>query len=305
MSRPGERAGLPTIVVGGFTSGGDGKTPVALALAALLTDIGERPAFLTRGYGRGRSARREPFLVDLTRDTALDAGDEPMLMAGRAPTIVAVDRAAGARLARDIGATALLLDDGLQSRRLEADFALAVVDGDYGEGNGLCLPAGPLRAPLARQIGAVDAVLAIGAGAAGEAVLDLAKAAGRRVFRARAEPEAAAARRLAGERVLAFAGIARPEKFLATLQGAGARVAGVRWFADHHRYSGREIVALERAARSLGAALVTTEKDAARLPASAARSIIALPIRIVFEEPSAIRALMERASARARLNPGA
>lgn len=295
LSRPGARARLPTIVVGGFTCGGDGKTPVALALAALLAQDGERPAFLTRGYGRRRGARREPFLVDTGRDGAGGAGDEPLLLARRAPTIVAVDRAAGARLAYDAGASVLLLDDGLQSRRLEADLIVAALDCDYGAGNGLCLPAGPLRAPLARQIEAVDAIVAIGSGAAGEAVLRLARAAGKAIFRARIEPDPRIVARLAGARALAFAGVARPEKFLASLRSAGAVVAATRWFPDHHRYGERDIDALAREARRLGAMLATTEKDAARLPDSGGLSVVALAVEAVFDDRDAIRAMLKEA----------
>ena len=147
MTRNAGRAALPTIVIGGPTVGGDGKTPLALAVAEILIRSGERPAFLTRGFGRERGAQQEPFLVDLTRHDARRAGDEPLLLATAAPTIVGVDRAAGARLAMQLGATTLILDDGLHSRRLAPDLAIGVLDSDYGLGNGLCLPAGPLRAP--------------------------------------------------------------------------------------------------------------------------------------------------------------
>lgn len=294
LSRPGASAGLPTIVIGGLTSGGDGKTPAALALAALLDALGRRPAFLTRGYGRRLGARREPFVVDLARDTAVEAGDEPLLLARQAPTIVAVDRIGGARLARDLGASVLILDDGLQSRRLQPDLALAVVDGEYGAGNGLCMPAGPLRAPLDRQIDAVDAVVVIGSGEAGENLARLARAAGKEVFFARLEASGTMAARLCGERVFAFAGIARPEKFSSTLRAAGAQIAGVRWFSDHHRFSGADIAGLRRSAARLNARLITTEKDAARLPDDS--QIIALPVELVLDEPSAIRAMLQKLS---------
>jgi tetraacyldisaccharide 4'-kinase len=295
LSRPGPRADLPTILVGGLTAGGDGKTPVALALAALLQALGERPAFLTRGFGRRAGLRREPFLVDPARDGAAEAGDEALLLARRAPTIVAADRLAAARLARELGATALILDDGLQSRALAADLAIAVVDRRHGAGNGLCLPAGPLRAPLASQIAAVDAIVAIGEGEAGRSVLDRAAAAGRPIFGARAALDPLAVAGLSKERLVAFAGIARPEKFFASLREAGLAVVGERRFADHHAFSEREIAALRREAGALGARLATTEKDAARLSASAARDIAILPLSVELEEPAAVAAALRRA----------
>lgn len=293
MTRPGARADLPAIVIGGPTLGGDGKTPAALAVAASLMEMGERPFFLTRGYGR-RDMRGAPFLVDAKIHTARETGDEALLLARCAPTIVGVDRAAGARLARDLGATALALDDGLQSRRLEPDLALMVVDGSYGAGNGLCLPAGPLRAPLRRQLAAVDALMLIGEGAAGEAVAEHARAAGKPILRARIAP---LADRLP-ERALAFAGIARPQKFFATLEGLGVEIVGRKSFADHHAYTARELAALERDAERLGATLVTTEKDAARLSPDAAGRVQALPIRLRSEKEETLRRLLRRALAR-------
>lgn len=288
MRRAGPRADRPTIVVGGLTLGGDGKTPTALALAALLAEMGERPAFLTRGYGRRGAGAA--FRVDPDRDTARTAGDEALLLARSAPTIVGTDRAAGARLAQALGASVLILDDGLHSRRLEADFALLVVDGRYGAGNGYCPPAGPLRAPLSAQLAAADALLAIGRGAAGAPVVAWAQAAGRPVFHASLaldSPEA-----LAGRRALAFAGIARPDKFFATLEDAGVALAATRGFADHHEFSAREIAALEREAARLGADLLTTEKDAARLGAGLPARVTVARAMLVIDESERLAATL-------------
>ncbi|WP_018266773.1 tetraacyldisaccharide 4'-kinase [Methylosinus sp. LW4] len=289
MRRRGARADLPTIVIGGPTLGGDGKTPAALAIAALLTEMGERPFFLTRGYGR-RTARRAPFLIDPSIHSVRETGDEALLLARCAPTIVGADRAAGARLARALGATALVLDDGLQSRRLEPDLALMVVDGAYAAGNGLCPPAGPLRAPLPGQLAAVDALVLIGEGAAGEAVAAHARAAGKPVLRAGVAPLPA---RLP-QRALAFAGIARPQKFFATLEALGLEIVGRKSFADHHAFTAREMAALEREAARLRATLVTTEKDAARLSPDMAARVDVLPIDLRFAEEEDMRALLRR-----------
>jgi tetraacyldisaccharide 4'-kinase len=295
MSKPGARADRPAIVIGGPTLGGDGKTPTALAIAALLAEMGERPFFLTRGHGR-RAMRRPSFRVDAHIHTVLETGDEALLLARRAPTIVGVDRAESARLARDLGATALVLDDGLQSRRLEPDLALLVVDGGYGAGNGLCPPAGPLRAPLQRQIEAMDALVLIDEGAAGEAVAERASAAGKPVLRANI---ATLPCPLTGRRALAFAGIARPEKFFATLEAMGVEIVGRKSFADHHRYTTRDLAALEREAERLDATLVTTEKDAAGLCPDRAARIAVLPIGLHFAEDERLHALLRRAIIRA------
>ena len=210
LVRPAPRANIPTIAIGGVTLGGDGKTPTALALGAILLERGERPFFLSRGHGR-RNGSAAPFVVDPARHDARDVGDEALLLARVAPTIVGADRAAAARLAETLGAGALILDDGLHSRRLDPDLAILVVDADYGAGNGFCPPAGPLRAPLAAQLAAADLVIVIGEGRGLREPLT------RPAFPARLAPDPAVAARIAGARVFAFAGIGRPAKFANTL----------------------------------------------------------------------------------------
>ena len=207
LGRNAPRAELPTIVVGGLTLGGDGKTPTALALAQMLLAMGERPTFLTRGYGRA-GARHAPLRVDLSRHHARDVGDEALLLAGVAPTFVGADRLASARLAAREGATVLILDDGLHSRSLAPDLAILVVDAAYGVGNGLCPPAGPLRAPLAAQLEIADVVMLIGEGESPSRLRQ-----DKVVLRGRLAPDPYAAARLAGARVFAFAGVGRPRKF--------------------------------------------------------------------------------------------
>ena len=284
LARAAPRADLPTVAIGGLTLGGDGKTPTALALAEILLAMGERPAFLTRGYGRA-GASRAPLQVDLARHDARDVGDEALLLSGVASTFVSADRAAAARLARAEGASVLLLDDGLHGRHLEPDLAILVVDAVYGAGDGLCPPAGPLRAPLAAQLACADAVVVIGEG---EPFPWLRQA--RTLLRGRLVPDPAAAARLAGTKIFAFAGIGRPQKFARTLGEIGAQAVGERWFPDHHAYSRRELAALTRAAERLSARLVTTQKDARRLGGGFA--VETLPVRLEFEAPEAVEALL-------------
>ncbi|MCQ4188911.1 tetraacyldisaccharide 4'-kinase, partial [Methylocystis suflitae] len=155
LAREAPRANLPTIVIGGLTAGGDGKTPLAIALARRLKAAGERPALLTRGYRRRRGGTSS-FVVDLTRHGADEIGDEALLLARVAPTIVGADRLASADLAQRLGATVVILDDGFHSRRVAPDLTLIVIDSDYGAGNSRCIPAGPLRAPLDAQLAAAD-----------------------------------------------------------------------------------------------------------------------------------------------------
>lgn len=297
LRRPGARPGAPTIVVGNFVAGGAGKTPVALEIARLLQARGERIAFVSRGYG---GARGGPLRIE--NQGASEVGDEALLLAQVAPTFVGADRAAAAALAVDMtGPTALILDDGLQSRQVEPDLAIAVVDGATGVGNGLCLPAGPLRAPLATQLPHAQVVVVVGPGEAGEAVAAQAARRGAAILRARLEADARA-RALAGRDVVAFAGIGLPGKFFRTLEEIGARVVERRSFPDHYPYRATDIDELAALAREKNARLVTTQKDAVRLPPppEGMQGPLAIPVRLVFENEEEAAALLVESLARAR-----
>jgi len=273
------RAPAKIICVGNLTAGGSGKTPVAIAVAEALAQRGARPFFLTRGYG-GRE--KGPAQVLAAHSAAL-VGDEALLLARVAPTIVARDRAAGAALATARGAKVIVMDDGHQNFTLAKDLSLVVVDGESGFGNGLAIPAGPLREPVRQGLARADAVIVMGDGAP-----DLEGFAGP-VLRARLAADGTA---LAGRRVFAFAGIGRPQKFVASLKEAGAIVTGTRFFADHHPYSPAEIAAFRAAAKDC--LLVTTEKDLVRLSPDQRQGITALPVKAAFADASALNPLLDR-----------
>jgi tetraacyldisaccharide 4'-kinase len=261
MARQGRRSPLAVFCVGNFVAGGAGKTPFAVEIAQRLTHMGERPAFLTRGHG---GSLQGPVLV-ATRHNAAEVGDEALLLARHARTIVARSRVAGARLAETSGATVIVMDDGLQNASLAKDLAFAVVDAEAGVGNGLCLPAGPLRAPLASQWPFVRALVVMGAGENGEVLRQEAVRRGLPVVAAWLVPDPPAAAALLGRPVVAFAGIGRPEKFFATLRAIGAVLVGERSFPDHHPFRAGELEALAAQARAEHAILVTTEKDMVRI----------------------------------------
>lgn len=289
MKRQGERADLPIICIGNFTAGGAGKTPTALALAEFLEVAGESPAFLSRGYG---GSLKGPVQVRPDHKAA-DVGDEPLLLAARAPTIVSADRPAGARLAYEIGATVLIMDDGLQNPSLRKDCTIAIVDGATGIGNGLPLPAGPLRAPMEAQWPAVDAVLVIGQGEPGEAVACRAAVLNKRVFKGSLVPDPKSAEKLKGQKVLAFAGIGRPEKFFETLRACGAIVEEARAFPDHHPYVRSDLDNLRKEAEERGLLAVTTEKDLARITglngSGAWDNLTVLPVRLQLDDEAMLR----------------
>jgi tetraacyldisaccharide 4'-kinase len=262
MARPGHRAGVPVICIGNLTLGGAGKTPTAIAVAQMLDAAGRRPFLLSRGYG---GALAGPVQVDPTRHRAVDVGDEPLLLARAAPTIVSRDRTAGAEAACVAGAGVIVMDDGFQNPGLVKDRSILVVDGARGIGNGCVFPAGPLRAPLNRQLRRAQAVLVIGAGAAGDAVAEAAQAHHVPIFRGRLEPDTDALAAIKGHPVLAFAGIGDPAKFFATLRAAGIDVRAEAAFPDHHPYRRAEARKLIERAEREGLVPVTTEKDWARL----------------------------------------
>jgi tetraacyldisaccharide 4'-kinase len=289
MAQPGRAAGIPVLCIGNLTLGGAGKTPAAIVVAQILATAGRRPIVLSRGYGGSLSG---PVGVDPAHHRSADVGDEPMLLARVAPTIVSRDRAAGADAACVAGAGLIVMDDGFQNPALHKDRSILVVDGRRGIGNGKVFPAGPLRAPLKIQLRRAHAVLIIGVGAAGEAVA--ARAERLPVFHGRLEPDAQALAVLKGRSVLAFAGIGDPEKFFSTLRDAGIEIGAAIPFPDHHRYrrfEARDLI--ERAGRE-GLVPVTTEKDMARLYGQddlAALAGIArtLPVTLRVAEDAAFR----------------
>jgi tetraacyldisaccharide 4'-kinase len=294
LKRAGARAGVPVICVGNLTVGGAGKTPMVLTVARLLKAAGETPMLLSRGYG-GRL--HGPVRVDQARHRAADVGDEPLLLARLAPTFVARDRVGGAEAAVKAGASVIVMDDGFQNPSLCKDFSVLVADARRGIGNGRVIPAGPLRAGVAVQLAAADAVVMVGRS---QAEADIGAAARRRgvpVLAAGLEPDAKALAALAGRPVLAFAGIGDPEKFFATLATAAIVVAAARGFPDHHRYTAAEAKALCAAADRRGVNLVTTEKDLVRIAgephlAQLAARVHALPVTLRLADPEAFLHLL-------------
>jgi tetraacyldisaccharide 4'-kinase len=268
LARP-YRAPVPVVCVGNLGAGGAGKTPVALDLAERLG-----AHVVTRGYG-GRLAGP----VRVAAHGYREVGDEAILLARVAPTWVARDRAAGIRAAVAAGARVVVLDDGFQNPSVAKDLALLVLD---GLGNGRVIPAGPLREPPADALRRADAIVLM----SGEAPES------RPVLHARLAPVNAEA--FAGRKAVAFAGIGRPEKFFATLETAGAALLERRAFPDHHPYRESELLPLARAAARADAALVTTAKDAVRLPPSLRDAVRVLEVRIAWADEAALASLLRR-----------
>jgi len=262
LAKPGSSVGIPVVCIGNLTVGGAGKTPTAITVAQLLIADGRRPFFLSRGYG-GEIAG--PTRVDANNHRAMDVGDEPLLLARVAPTIVARDRLAGAEAARVAGADVIVMDDGFQNPSLAKDLSVLVIDGRRGIGNGRVLPAGPLRAPLATQLDRAHALLVVGKISGAAPVIAAARSRDLPVFDARLVPDPKALDVLSQYKVFAFAGIADPQKFFDTLANARIDVQIRDAFPDHHPYRAADMMALKVRAEREGLVLVTTEKDLVRL----------------------------------------
>lgn len=293
---------VPVLCIGNFTVGGAGKTPTAIALAHAAQARGLKPGIVSRGYGGGFSGVHR---VDPVHDSAMLTGDEPLLLARHAPVAVAIDRAAAANLLIGEGCDFLIMDDGFQSARLHIDYALLVVDSSRGIGNGRVIPAGPLRAPLADQLGKADALLKIGTGSGADQVVEHAAKIGKPVYASKLAPSSTA--RISGKRFLAFAGIGNPEKFFASLREMGGIPSLTRSFSDHHPYSAEEIAELLQTAQAADLGLVTTAKDQIRLATAPGISqqflekLSVVDVELVFDQPDIAGQIIEATQGRYRM----
>lgn len=265
---------LPVLCVGGVVAGGSGKTPVLHALLSLIREhqIFSNPVILTRGYG-GRISKST--IVDLQAHTYQDVGDEALLHARHAVTIIGRNRMESAKLAESIGADCILMDDGLQNKKLDKNMSVLVIDSVQGLGNGRLLPAGPLRENINDVLERVCAIVEVGES-------DL--------FFPQKPVIKSSIRVLSnhnqGDPYVAFAGLGYPEKFRQTLLKCNFALQDFITFADHHPYTVADMQKIRDAAQN--SKIITTAKDYVRIPLEHRDGIEILEIAIAFENPDLV-----------------
>ena len=292
----GAPVAVPVICVGNFTVGGAGKTPTALALAQAAKKKGLTPGLLSRGYG---GSIDRTTMVDPDHHRARDVGDEPLLLAREALTVVSRNRVEGAAMLISQGANIIIMDDGFQSARLAFDYALLVIDSRRGIGNGFIVPAGPVRAPISVQLARATALLKVGEGNQADPFVRRSARAGKPVYFAEivAKPDAD----WPGSKVLAFAGIADPEKFYRTVSQLGMDVVARRSYADHHHLSDDEIEDILKTAKASDLMIVTTAKDHVRLAGhhgkaqELAEKAKVVEVEMKFDSPLALGQIIDQA----------
>ncbi len=275
---------MPVICVGNVNIGGSGKTPTVIEIVTRLRESAQRPHILSKGYG---GSLKGPVQVNPVTHTADQVGDEPLLHAAFAPTWVARDRLRAGRAAAAAGATIVVMDDGFQNPDLSHDLSIIAVNSAVGFGNGRVVPAGPLRESVGDALSRADLIVAIGPETEHESLMKMWPQL-RGVPAVRGDVEVLpTGMDWDGQRVLAFAGIAHPRRFYETLRSLGADVVATRSFPDHHRYGPALLRRLEGEADRIDAQLVTTEKDAVRLPPFYRKRVLSLPIRLVIRDDAA------------------
>ncbi|MBP9753023.1 MAG: tetraacyldisaccharide 4'-kinase [Proteobacteria bacterium] len=264
---------VPVICVGNLVMGGAGKTPTVIALVEMLKKMGENPHIISRGYGAIVKGLKK---VDPKWHHYLQVGDEPLMLSKVAPTWVCPNRVKAAKAAIADGATIIVMDDGFQNNSLIKDFNVLVVDAYQRFGNKKVFPSGPLREPLNDGLIRADIVVLVG----DEKPKDLVyiKNVLQARFKAKTLPEKP------HERVIAFAGLGYPEKFKVSLLNAGYKVVDFVTYPDHFPYTITEMEKLLKKAQSKKAKLITTSKDAIRVPAHYKEKIDVFKINLEFDD---------------------
>ena len=279
------QAPVPVICVGNISVGGTGKTPVCLSLMDVLRDKGW--FFLNHGY----KSHLKNVMVNTDTHYAFDVGDEAMLLAKSAPTVVDNHRARGAQMAVKNGAKGIIMDDGFQNPSLIKTLSFVVVDGKKGFGNERILPAGPLREPIIKGLKRADAVIIAGEDTWGVSFYLQRNKIDLPVLTGRFTPNAEQLEKLKGKQVFAFAGLGNPQKFFDSLCESGVELVGTQTYPDHYYYTRFDIEGMLEKAGS--ATLVTTTKDAVKLSKELRSKITILEGNFIFDKPDDLNMVLK------------
>jgi tetraacyldisaccharide 4'-kinase len=277
----------PVICVGNLIAGGSGKTPTAIAIGKILNEMSADFAFLSRGYMSDGSS----FLLLKNDDSnkAAQVGDEPILLTETAPTFVAKNRLFGAKQIEQMSKFKMLvLDDGMQNDSLHRDFTILVIDGKIGFGNNFLIPAGPMRETLNMGLKKADLVVLIGESS--EKLTQ--KLSGKKIAKAKIIPTNLANFR--GKKLIAFCGLAYPQKFFSLLENEGLEVCQKISFSDHYLYQKSDLENLCKASESKNAALITTKKDWVKFSSEFQEKISYLEIDLEFENKELIKSELKK-----------
>ncbi len=282
------RAPIPVICVGNVVAGGAGKTPICLWLGQYWRKAGKSVCFLSYGYG---GIYEGPLEVNPHIHQALQVGDEGLLLSRTASTIIGHDRRGAAKLAVESGTDIIVMDDGFQNPFLYKDLSLLVLDGEYGLGNGRIIPAGPLRENIKDAMQRADAVVLYGEDRHGL----LRHVPGNKpILRAGLEPDSDQINNLRGKKLIAFAGLGRPQKFFAMLRGQGLDVIAAHSFPDHHLYHDSDLLLLQEQAEKENAVLVTTAKDAVRFDPQSREKLAVVNVDVVWQDLTTLENMLSR-----------
>jgi tetraacyldisaccharide 4'-kinase len=275
---------IPIICVGNVVAGGAGKSPTAISLAKMLIDQGKNPIFVSKGYG---GSFTHTMMVAPDTNTAHLVGDEPLMLSKTAPCVVCKTRVDGCRLAKESGADVIILDDGLHDQSIKKALTLLVIDGTFGLGNCLLLPAGPLRDTLKQGLNQSDAIVVVGEDTYG--LTEKIKTTLPILYSTFVGSENPPPKDIS---YIAFSGIARPQKFFDGLNTEGYTVTNNFPFADHHPFSPAELKMLLSVAKENDSTLITTAKDMMRIPDEFSTTIAVFNIQVRWKDESAINKLL-------------